>query len=291
VANLAFQKTVTCRFTLDYWKTTSEVVAEYVCEVQPAEQPVSRDRFQFTIKLSDMANLESKTLYFCIRYNVNGQEFWDNNGGLNFQADFRKKMLPQNGKKGVIGAASRPVNGLPKSTRRGNPSTGPRPRSMPVGMDEFNANPKLKFDQSVHDYLGEAAPETIPLKSSRSSGSIPSDNLSSRLSPPSGQAFGSRYDFGPALTAAIQKAKDQQLSDKPDGLYMKSSRKPVSSDGSVKPAAPALARARAPSSVSANNVAQVKPTAAPGTDSPSSSIGSGTHDEIVKNFCFVRIIR
>ncbi len=29
VANLAFSKHVTARFTLDYWKTTSEVVAEY----------------------------------------------------------------------------------------------------------------------------------------------------------------------------------------------------------------------------------------------------------------------
>ncbi|GJD05507.1 hypothetical protein ColKHC_14332 [Colletotrichum higginsianum] len=33
------------------------------------------DRFTFTIKLSDLANLETKTLFFCIRYNVNGQEF------------------------------------------------------------------------------------------------------------------------------------------------------------------------------------------------------------------------
>ncbi len=30
VTNLAFQKYVTCRFTLDYWKTTSEIGAEYI---------------------------------------------------------------------------------------------------------------------------------------------------------------------------------------------------------------------------------------------------------------------
>lgn len=62
--------------------------------------------------------MEAKTLYFCIRYYVNGQEYWDNNNGTDFQVDFRKKMLLQNGKKGVIGAASRPLNGLPKSNRR-----------------------------------------------------------------------------------------------------------------------------------------------------------------------------
>ena len=106
------------------------------------EGPISADRFHFTIKLSDMANLESKTLYFCIRYNVAGQEHWDNNSGKDFQVDFHKKMLPQNGKKGAIGAASRPLNGLPKSTRRQNPSTAPRPKSVPIGVSDFGDSPK-----------------------------------------------------------------------------------------------------------------------------------------------------
>ncbi len=68
-------------------------------EVRPREIPQSQDRFNFTLKLSDLANLESKTLFLCIRYNVNGQELWDNNSGTNFQIDFRKKMLPVNGKR------------------------------------------------------------------------------------------------------------------------------------------------------------------------------------------------
>ncbi|KAK1749566.1 hypothetical protein QBC47DRAFT_407924 [Echria macrotheca] len=135
---------------------------------------------------------------------------------MNIQADFRKKMLPQNGKKGVIGAASRPVNSLPKSTRRANPPTDQQPKSMPAGIDNFCKNPKLLFDQSIHDYLGESGPTSIRLKGTKSSSSLPSDNLP---------------DFGASLTAAIQNAKDQ-LSDKPDGLYMKSSRKatPTSTD-------------------------------------------------------------
>ncbi|KAK3319087.1 hypothetical protein B0H66DRAFT_623462 [Apodospora peruviana] len=93
VANLDSVKVVVCRFTLDYWKTTSEVVAEYSNEILPDTTP--RERFTFTIKLSDVPNLETKMLFLCIRYRVNGQEFWDNNSGLNFQVDFRKKLLPQ----------------------------------------------------------------------------------------------------------------------------------------------------------------------------------------------------
>jgi len=284
VANLAFQKHVTCRFTLDYWKTTSEVGAEYAAEIRSADNSVSHDRFNFNIKLSDLANLESKTLYFCIRYNVNGQEYWDNNGGLNFQADFRKKMLLQNGKKGVIGAASRPVNSLPKSTRRPNPPTSQRPKSVPSGPEGFN-NTQLRFDQSIKDYLGEAEPTSIRLKGTKSSTNLPSDNLSTRLSVPSGQAFANRYDFGASLTAAIQNAKDQ-LSDKPDGgLYMKSSRKaaPLSTD----PSKSTVSRSSA--SAKSHAPAPAASGAAPGSGSPA-SISSSSYEELVNKYCFVRTL-
>lgn len=280
VANLAFQKYVTCRFTLDYWKTTSEVAAEYVAEIRPAEKPVGRDRFNFTIKLSDLANLESKTLYFCIRYNVNGQEHWDNNSGMNFQADFRKKMLPQNGKKGVIGAASRPANGLPKSTRRANPPTGPRPKSMPTGTDDFVDNPKLMFNQSIDEYLGESGPTSIRLKGARPSGNLPSDNLPSRLSAPSGQAFANRYDFGASLTAAIQNAKDQ-LSDKSDGLYMKSSRK-----SSPAPTNPTKLNGTHTNTSKAEALAPIPSVAVGGPGSPSAGISSSSYEELVNRYCF-----
>jgi len=272
VANLAFQKYVACRFTFDYWKTMSEVTAEYMSEMRPVERPVNRERFNFTIKLSDLANLESKTLYFCIRYNISGQEYWDNNGGMNFQADFRKKSLPQNGKKGVIGAASRPANGLPKSNRRANPPTSQRPKSMPI------------FDQSIHDYLGESAPGIIRLKGVKSSSSLPTDNLPNRLSTPSGQAFANRYDFGASLTAAIQNAKDQ-LSDKPDGLYMKPSRKAASSSFNASKSAANNAVTGAQNSTSAPS----RPNTVAGNNSP--GISSSSYEELVNKYCFVCISR
>jgi hypothetical protein len=290
VANLAFQKFVACRFTLDYWKTTSEVAAEFSHEIRPKASPEGHDRFQFTIKLSDLANLESKTMYLCLRYNVNGQEYWDNNHGSNFQVDFRKKHAPQNGKNNFQGASARPVsaNGtLPRSNRRANPSTVPRPKSMPVGaLDEFgDKQAKFNFDQPIHEYLGEG-PTTLRLKSSKSTSVLPSDNLSSRLAAPSGLAFANRYDFGASLTAAVQAAKDTTVKDR-DGLYMKYRRKPLAA--ALQPERkqqPALKESASdPTGMGTMHKAAGD---VPESVSPNSTLASSSYEELVNKYCFVR---
>ncbi|KAH7329568.1 putative phosphatase regulatory subunit-domain-containing protein [Stachybotrys elegans] len=276
VANLAFQKSVLCRFTLDYWKTTSEVAAEYSHEIRPKETPVSYDRFTFSIKLSDMANLETKTLFFCIRYAVNGQEYWDNNNHANFQVDFRKKYLPMNGKRGNQGAASRPLNGaLPRSNRRQNAPAAPRPKSMPVAFDDFGDDSKFDFDQPIHAYLGESGSTGLRLKS-RSSSNLASDNLTKDLSSPSGAAFANRYDFGASLSAAVQAAKDSMSREKDrDALYMKD-------------------HVRGSPATSSNKTATTTTTAAaaavsaiPGTSSPIPGLPSSSYEELVNKYCFV----
>jgi hypothetical protein len=91
VIDLPFHKLVVARFTLDYWKTLSEVVAESTD--MHRKNADDYDWFQFNILLGDQANLEDKTMFLCIRYSVNGQQYWDNNNSLNFQVDFRKKPL------------------------------------------------------------------------------------------------------------------------------------------------------------------------------------------------------
>lgn len=282
VANLAFQKLVVCRFTFDYWKTTSEVVAEYAHEIRPKFSEVGHDRFQFTIKLSDLANLESKTLYLCIRYNVNGLEYWDNNHGINFQVDFRKKVLSQDGVRGSQGTSPRSSNALPRSNRRSSPSTVPRPRSMPVGaLDDFEHDVKLgNFDQPIHEYLGESRPAALRLKSSKSTSALPSDNLANKLPTPSGQAFANRYDFSASLSAAKQAHKESVVNRRSDGLYMKPHKR--ASFGPQPTEAPQATQASAP-------IPQSKPIRpVPGTDSPSSAIASSSYEEILNKYCFVR---
>lgn len=56
VANLAFNKTVVIRFTLDFWKTTSEVFAEYADDASQKQRYDGCDRFNFAIELADLAN-------------------------------------------------------------------------------------------------------------------------------------------------------------------------------------------------------------------------------------------
>lgn len=273
VANLAFQKSVICRFTLDYWKTTSEIAAEYSHEIRPRETPLGHDRFTFSIKLSDTANLESKTLFFCIRYGVNGVDHWDNNASRNFQVDFRKKHLPQNGKYNFQGAKS---NGLPRSNRR-NPSTNmPRPKSMPAGFGEFGENSKFNFDQPIHEYLGESASGSTGLRfKTKSNGNLASDNFAKGLGSPSGLAFSNRYDFGASLSAAVKAAKDVPK-DK-DGLYMKPNVRAKSSAGPS---------TLAPLPVTPQASVQV-PSGQGASSSPSTpTLPSSSYEELVNKYCF-----
>lgn len=97
VANLAFEKTVVVRFTLDFWKTTSEVLAEYATDARQKQQDDGCDRFKFAIEIADLPSLDEKPMFFCIKYCVNGMEYWDSNSNYNFHVEFRKKLKPVNG--------------------------------------------------------------------------------------------------------------------------------------------------------------------------------------------------
>ncbi|CZR61430.1 related to GIP2 Glc7p-interacting protein [Phialocephala subalpina] len=299
VANLAFNKYVVARFTLDYWKTTSEVVAEFNQDVRQPKRD-GYDRFNFNIKLADQANLEAKTMFFCIKYCVNGQEYWDNNNSTNFQVDFRKKAKPQNGKKGIQGAASRPANPLPRSNKR-SPPVNARPKSMPVAFDDFadGFDAKYQFDdfkQPVTDYLGESG-TSLRLKGVKSAVNLGSDNLTRRIAPPHGQAFGNRYDFGASLSAAIN-AANSVLGDR-SGLTMKPMAKKqpqkrvipdaeqtaspltMSSNQSLNKPAPVVKKGPAPVQASTSGTDSPRPA---GTEKP--PLASQSYNELLDKYCF-----
>ena len=159
VQNLAFHKQVTARFTFDYWKTTSEVIADYNNDVRRKQLNDGCDRFNFTIKLNDQANLENKTMFFCIRYDVNGQQYWDNNGSINYQVEFSQNSKAH-GKNGISGLGARPINALPRS-RPSPPMSagGNRPRSMPQSFDDFASgfDSYAPYSQSPTTMMGESA--------------------------------------------------------------------------------------------------------------------------------------
>lgn len=204
VQNLAFQKQVTARFTLDYWKTTSEVAAEFSNDVRRNDPADNLDRFTFSISLADQANLENKTLFFCVRYNVNGQEYWDSNNFINYQVDFMKKPKTR-GSSQPNGLGARPLNSLPRS-RPSPPTSSGRPKSMPISFDDFGTAfdnfSVATFGQSPTSLIGEPK---IKLRSPRSKSELVPD-APARRNKSAVPMFGHRYDFNSSLSAAKNNA-------------------------------------------------------------------------------------
>ena len=206
--NIAFNKVVIARFTVDYWKTTSEVVAEYSTEAQESAND-GCDRFVFYIKLSDQANIDSKTLLLCVRYNVNGHDYWDNNDDMNYQVDFIKSAQtpakPSFAPVSSLGA--RPLSAIPRS--RHSPPTSSHGRGRPESIDDdfasrLDTTSAYHFGSAKDQLLGDAPP-SIKLKPRAQRGSIYTINTSA--APANG--LGGRYDFGASLSAALTSAQDK----------------------------------------------------------------------------------
>jgi hypothetical protein len=294
VQNLAFNKLVVARFTLDYWKTTSEVVAEFNNDVRRKQNHDGLDRFNFSIRLADQANLENKTLFFCVRYSVNGQDFWDNNGGFNYQVDFAKKLKTQHGKNGMPGLGARPISALPR-TRQSPPASLGRPRGLPTSFDDFSTgfdNFGGNFGQSAGALIGEPR---LKLRSPRSKTELVPD-APNRRKVSGGQAFGNRYDFNSSLTAAKNSAfsvlgEHSGLTSRVD-TKQSSHEVPVASP--VKSVAIALPKQDTGvngSSIGASSTAPA--VASPMTSKPAALVSekppltSQSYQELVDKYCFV----
>ncbi|KAL8665982.1 MAG: hypothetical protein Q9168_007582 [Polycauliona sp. 1 TL-2023] len=286
VANLAFHKKVVARFTLDFWKTTSEVVADYNSDVRRKLLNDGCDRFLFSIKLEDQAKLEDKTMFFCVRYTVNGQEFWDNNNSVNYQVDFAKKSRTET-KQGTQGA-SLP---LPRS-KPSHSTSSVRPRSFPSAADDF-ADMDSPFDLSLFQpppaqVIGDSP---IRLKSRNLTKELATDELPSR-SIDSNKAFGGRYNFGVSLHNAIA-AASPSLGERGDPTY--------GSSKSTTTTQMSFAKHHMVESASRPPMANGNGSAAPGKELPKSgdpeskpialtadkpSLQSKSYQELLNSYCF-----
>ena len=115
VRNIAFEKQVALRFTLDDWQTTSEVLCKHVNSLAQLPPPFPRsrtvgdaigqlasgeggsqqlkwDRFSFVIHLDLYEQrLAELNIYFVGRYTAPGVgEWWDNNDGMNYRVSFKQ---------------------------------------------------------------------------------------------------------------------------------------------------------------------------------------------------------
>lgn len=90
VLNLAFEKSVSLRYSLNNWITFMDSLASYV----PDSSHGDTDKFRFKIVTPTYLDTGG-TLQFAIRYCVDGQVFWDNNNGNNYKVRrHRLKMSP-----------------------------------------------------------------------------------------------------------------------------------------------------------------------------------------------------
>ena len=203
VANLAFSKVVTCRYTMDYWMTTSDVVAEFHkgdTKTSPAD---GYDRFVFHISLLDHSDLEEKTLMLCMRYSVNNKEYWDNNDKANFHVGFRKRAK-SNGK----GYRQRILSRSNSPTRRNRKlpvSASKRRDSMTMASEDYRKSFHAPKPDNFGEMENDIAVEGESSNSSRKLNSADSHQNFAHLSPSAiRHALSNRYNFDASLSVVIR---------------------------------------------------------------------------------------
>ncbi|RVE74556.1 hypothetical protein OJAV_G00023730 [Oryzias javanicus] len=80
VLNMAFEKSVSLRYSLNNWITFMDSLATYV----PNSSDGVTDKFCFKIVMPTYLD-NGGALQFAIKYCVGGREFWDNNHGNNYK--------------------------------------------------------------------------------------------------------------------------------------------------------------------------------------------------------------
>ncbi|GAA5837836.1 hypothetical protein JCM9279_006875 [Rhodotorula babjevae] len=217
VRNLAFEKWVAVRFTLDTWQTVSEVSGEHH-ESLPGGQA---DRFVFTIRLQDLlANIDHKVMYLAIRYTAGGREVWDNNDGQNYRVEFKRVPLaPAAAAAARAGAAA--AAAAQRKTAWSVTNAGQAADRMAdlrreldrlVRDDAFDddeaagdsqtaagaSSSSSSFASASHNSLGLPAGRTLRLGFGPDSRSYSETHVSGRGEGPAASLSG-RYDFGNSL--------------------------------------------------------------------------------------------
>ncbi|KHJ94552.1 putative phosphatase regulatory subunit [Oesophagostomum dentatum] len=82
VANIAFTKEVAIRYTTNDWVSYDEVAASYGHNVFGANNV---DAFVFSLMLP--TDMKDGQCQFCVRFTVEGRDYWDNNNGANYRVN------------------------------------------------------------------------------------------------------------------------------------------------------------------------------------------------------------
>ena len=82
VKNIGFHKSVHVRLTVDQWESHRNISCKYAGPLVPGKSYASHDLDIYTFEVA-IASAD-RTVCFAVRYQVQDQEFWDNNDGRNY---------------------------------------------------------------------------------------------------------------------------------------------------------------------------------------------------------------
>lgn len=103
--NIAFEKLVVARYTLNNWRTVIEAEAHYVGDIPRILRRANYDRFVFKLPLDTLfrrTTADEQKVSICVKYCTSGLEFWDNNNHENF--DFCLIKTKNHTKKNMSGS-------------------------------------------------------------------------------------------------------------------------------------------------------------------------------------------
>nr|XP_026650559.1 protein phosphatase 1 regulatory subunit 3D [Zonotrichia albicollis] len=93
VRNVAFEKQVSVRYTFNQWESIHEVCAHWNHSIPEENRQDQVDVFTFFLPVPPFLLQLSTLVQFAVRYQVNGQEYWDNNRGKNYTLRCRTHPL------------------------------------------------------------------------------------------------------------------------------------------------------------------------------------------------------
>lgn len=188
VKNIAFEKHVSIKYSIDHWKTVTELAAEYNDDVRRRRRLQGFDRFTFAINMGDFPQhaISTKSIFFCVRYSTGNDEFWDNNNGSNYQVDFTRVTKIKSG------PVSRPSSTVRLPARHHRRSKSSDEISTPANMFSFGTTKPLNSDKDfgfdIAPHMNSSVDEEFFSRPKFRVGSPTKQNKKNQ--------FTSRYDFG-----------------------------------------------------------------------------------------------
>ena len=199
VSNLAFKKDVIVRYTLDDWNSYSDIAAEFIISLPKLSHSGGHDLFKFKISLAGQGDLEPRTLLFCVKYNVNSKEYWDNNNSANYQVNFKRRLTGSPKDDKDKGRASAQRSHILLQTDKSALYMSGRQESIPPAFKHFaqtyNAANADELKHLINDNLTQRSISTRGL------------DRRARLTPSANRyRLSNRYNFDVSLSAVIRRS-------------------------------------------------------------------------------------